>query len=179
MNENLNSPQELETSTELVAQPNLNTLNQNLDDSITEIVEKIVGEKDKDNLHDLTELFNQNQVKKNIIRTQQINSLMDLVTKEAYNRLSNSPHAFDNRELVEYMKALQQSLDRTQDSINKVPETPMIQINQQNNTIALGENREPILNSDSRGRIVDIIQAIINESSSETKEVEYTEEGDE
>ena len=160
----------------------LDKLNDNLNSSTETLVEKIIDETDADELQDLTKLFNINQIKKNIIRTQQMNNLLDTVTGEVLKRLSNSPYAFDNGELIDYMKVLQGNLEKTQNAVKQVPETPMIQINQQNNTTnnIVVDKSGASLNRDSREKIIDIVQAIINDTVATTEsELDELEQEDE
>ena len=108
-------------------------LHKELDKSTLDIVEQIVNEQDVNQIKDLTALFNLNQQKKNIIRLVQLNNLMDKVNEEALDRIENSRYDISTKELLDFMKIVQNNIDVSQKNVTEATNQPMIQINQQNN----------------------------------------------
>ena len=59
---------------------------QRLDSNSTNLIDKIVSEKDPGKLKDLVDLFNFNQNKKDILRADTYSKLLDKLSEEMYNR---------------------------------------------------------------------------------------------
>ena len=105
----------------------------------------------------LTHLFNLNQAKKNVLRILKLNQLLDKVSDQMIERFEKRPGEFSNADLLNYMQVAQSAIDRANKSLNLVDETPAIQINQQN--IIMDKE---ILDKDSRDRVTDAVNAILN-----------------
>lgn len=138
-------------------------LNKSLAESTIKIVEQIVGETDTENIKDLTNIFNLNQQKKNIIRLTQLNDLMDKVNEEALNRFESDRSEITNKELLDFMKVVQNNIDVSQRNITEASTRPMIQINQQNNF-------DMNISDESKTKILDTVNAILQMSSVNTAE---------
>lgn len=169
MSEEKVNEQELQLKTDNIS---VDSLKQKLDDDALDIVQQIVGETDPKQVQDLTALFNLNQVKKNVMRVNQLNDIIDKVTTEAGNRITNAPHSFENKELADYLKVLYASMEKTQGSISGVTEKPMIQINQQNNYGIDGEKEKISLDKESREKVSNVIQEILKLSNQENAIIE-------
>lgn len=133
-------------------------LHKTLDKSTLEIVEQIVNEQDVNQIKDLTNLFNLNQQKKNIVRLVQLNDLMDKVNEEALDRIENSKYDISTKELLDFMKIVQNNIEVSQKNVTEATNQPMIQINQQNN-FDLG------LSEESKNKILNTVNAILNLST--------------
>jgi len=113
-----------------------------------DLAEQIITEKDPNKLQDLTNLFKQNQLKKNLIRTNKLNNLLELIDDEVAMRVSTRPDAIRDQDLLNYMKTTQQSI---QDSFNTFEQMPVIQVNNIENSVNINnglskESREVVIN---------------------------------
>lgn len=129
-----------------------------LDNSNREIVQKIIDEKDINNLKNLSYLFNLNQAKKNVLRVLKLNNLLDRVSDQMIERFEKRPGEFSNNDLLNYFNVTQNAIDRANKSINLVDETPAIQFNQLNVNL----KEEDILDKESRERVKDAVKAIMS-----------------
>ena len=128
-----------------------------LDDNTKNIAQQLIDEQDLDQVKNLTHLFNLNQAKKNVLRILKLNQLLDKVSDQMIERFEKRPGEFSNADLLNYMQVAQSAIDRANKSLNLVDETPAIQINQQN--IIMDKE---ILDRDSRDRVTDAVNAILN-----------------
>ena len=124
--------------------------------SSDELVEKIINENDPDKINDLTQLFKMSQAKKDVARTNRLSKLLEVIDDEVIMRFTSSPETFDNDQLLKYMDSTQRAIYNVKDSINQVP---TIQINNQNNEIHINNSG---LDRDSRARVLEAVNAIIN-----------------
>lgn len=130
-----------------------------LDESFNELAQKIVYEKDLNNLQNLTHLFNLNQAKKNVLRIMKMNSILDKISDQMQERIEKTPGQFSNGDLLNYMNVVQSSIDRANKSLNLVDSTPAIQLNQQVN---INVNEDDVLSKDSRDKVTDAIKSIMS-----------------
>ena len=112
------------------------------------LTEMIITEKDPSKLQDLTNLFKQNQLKKNLLRTNKLNNLLELIDDEVAMRVSTRPDEIRDQDLLNYMKTTQQSI---QDSFNTFEQMPVIQVNNIENSVNINnglskESREVVIN---------------------------------
>ena len=128
-----------------------------LDDNTKNIAQQLIDEQNLDQVKNLTHLFNLNQAKKNVLRILKLNQLLDKVSDQMIERFEKRPGEFSNTDLLNYMQVAQSAIDRANKSLNLVDETPAIQINQQN--IIMDKE---ILDKDSRDRVTDAVNAILN-----------------
>jgi len=113
-----------------------------------ELTDQIIAEKDPSKLQDLTTLFKQNQLKKNLLRTNKLNNLLELIDDEVAMRVSTRPDEIRDQDLLNYMKTTQQSI---QDSFNTFEQMPVIQVNNIENSVNINnglskESREVVIN---------------------------------
>lgn len=127
-----------------------------------ELINKIIAEQDTEKAKDLTYLFNVNQNKKTLVRTNKLNELLDVLTDAAVDRFSKRPDEISNQELMQGMKTVQELIERGQKQVNGINEQqPLIQINQQNNTLAVGGQKDG-LSRDSRERVKNAVLDLLN-----------------
>lgn len=112
------------------------------------LAEQIMTEKDPAKLQDLTNLFKQNQLKKNLIRSNKLNNLLELIDDEVITRVTTRPEEIRDQDLLNYMKTTQQSI---QDSFNTFEQMPVIQVNNVENSVNINtglskESREVVIN---------------------------------
>lgn len=145
-----------------------NKLNpQPLDNKNNEIAQKILDAETVEETKDLTALFNLNSQKRNVLRVLKMNNLLDKVTDQIIERFEKNPNLFTNEDLLKYMQVTENAIDRANKNLNMVEETPPIQLlqkNQVNININQGLNRE------SRQRVIETVQAILNSSQNNSAE---------
>lgn len=129
-----------------------------LDAKTQDIAQQILNETDIDKVKDLTNLFNLNANKRNVMRILKMNNILDKVTDEVMTRVENIPQGFSNMELVKYMEVAENAIDKASKNLNLVEETPAIQL-QQNNQINI--NMESQLDRESRQKVTDIVSKLL------------------
>lgn len=125
-----------------------------------ELINQIIAEQDIQKSKDLTYLFNLNQNKKTIARINKLNDLLDIIADQAITRFSEHADEITTQELMNGLKTVQESVERGQKQVAGVQETPLIQINQQNNEVNLGDNAAN-LTKESRDRIKQAVFAML------------------
>ena len=124
----------------------------NLNDESKALIEQIIAETDEQKTRDLTYLFNANQNKKTMVRVNKLSDLLDTITDQALARFTDRPDEISNKELFDGLKIVQDLIERGQKQVSGAGETPLIQINQQNNEVNVGGSQNT-LNRDSRERV--------------------------
>ena len=136
------------------------------------IINQIITEQDAEKTKDLTYLFNVNQNKKTMVRANKLNELLDVLTDAAVDRFTQRPDEISNQELMQGLKIVQDLIERSQKQVNGVNEQqPLIQINQQNNTLEVGGTKGG-LNRDSRERVKNAVLDLLNGITTQTEEAE-------
>lgn len=155
---NKNSAEESQTSSESGALTliNANDLNQ---ESLT-LINQIIAEKDIEKTKDLTHLFNINQNKKTMIRIDKLSGLQDNLVDQFVRRIEERPDEISNKELMDGIKIVQDIIERGQKQVESVEQTPLIQFNQQNNSVNIGEGGAQ-LNKESRDRVKNAVLALL------------------
>lgn len=138
-----------------------------LDTPVDELEEKLLQEKDIDNVKNIIDIFNLNIKKKNVIRANKLAELQDSISEQMQKRIESNADAFSNDDLLNYFKTVQQTIEKADTSSDdvKVP----IQITQQQINIT-----DTGLDRDSRQRVISAIQSILakQENPQQLEEVE-------
>ena len=132
-----------------------------------QIIDKVIIEQDPAKKKDVTYLFNANQNKKAMIRVNKLGELLDTMADQALARFTKKPDEISNQELLQGMKVVQDIIDKGQKQISGVSETPLIQINQQNNELNIGES-QTTLSKESRDKVKNAVMSLL--ANIETKE---------
>ena len=131
----------------------------------SELENKLLNEDDVSSMKDIIELFNLNIQKKNIIRINKLNNLQDKVYNQIERRLEKYPDNFSNKDLLDYFKVFQDTIDKSNVSAEDI-KVPQIQVNQQNINISNS------LSVESRRKITDTVKSILNKyQNSEISEI--------
>lgn len=139
------------------------------------LLNQIVKSDDIDEIKDLTKLFNVNQSKKNLVRIAKLNDLLDKVSDKAIERIDLSADEISDKDLLGYMQTVQTVIEKSQKSVEAIDNTPMIQINQQNNINVEGE-----LSRESKEKVLNIINMFMDlAKENSTEEVVEDEKGEE
>ena len=125
------------------------------------LIEQIIAETDEQKVRDLTHLFNANQNKKTMARVNKLSDLLDTITDQALERFTARPDEISNKELFDGLKTVQDLIERGQKQVSGAGETPLIQINQQNNEVNVG-NTTSNLNRDSRERVKAAVLSLLD-----------------
>lgn len=121
---------------------------------------RLLEEDNIDNIKAIIDLFNINIKKKNIIRTSKLNELQDKVYNQIDERLTSSANTFSNKDLLEYFKVMQETINKADVDSEKVT-APSIQVNQNNLNISMRSE----LTRESRQKITNAIKSIINKNT--------------
>lgn len=132
------------------------------------IINQIITEQDADKAKDLTYLFNVNQNKKTLVRTNKLNDLLDIITDEAVSRFTNNPEQIDNKGLLDALKIVQDLIERSQKQVSGDGTQPLIQINEQHNSINVGTDGQQ-LSRDSRERVKNAVLDLLGGLTDATK----------
>ena len=143
-----------------------------------DVVSQLVQSNEADEIKRLTQLFNVNQMKKDAIRTVKLNDMLDKLDTKILDRIENSADDMSNRDLIDYVNTVQQSISKSAQNVANINQTPLIQFNQQNNVVNVGQGQ---FTRESRGKIIDIVQQLLqgtDDLSNHTEEnaVYYNEE---
>lgn len=125
-------------------------------------------------IQDVSQLFSLLQKKKNILRMEKLNDLMDTILERVQERFDKYPNNFSNKDLVDYMNVIQNTIDKSTKQIEGIDETPNVQLIQNNVTIENDELSK--LNIESRKKILSLINNIIEEDNIKNSPIEL--EGD-
>ena len=132
-----------------------------LNEESLRIIGQIITEQDTQKTKDLTYLFNQNQNKKTMVRANKLNELLDVITDEAVTRFTKNPDEISNKDLLDGLKTVQDLIERSQSQVNGVTDQPLIQINQQTNSVNVGD-QGPQLSRDSRERVKNAVMNLLS-----------------
>ena len=139
-----------------------------LDIYAKELADDIIKEQDIDKIKNLTNLFNINQHKKNIVRTTKLNELLDAITDQMVERFHKKPNEFSNADLLDYLTAVQNTIDKA----NKNTAQEDLQPIQQINNTQININNEEQLSKEARDRVLNFIKKTINSKEENTVEIE-------
>lgn len=123
-----------------------------------ELEDSILSSDDPNELYDIIDLFNLNIQKKNIIRNNKLSEIQDKVVEKMLERIQEEPWNFSNDDLVKFHKVIQDSLAKSNTSLDET-NIPSIQLNQQINIST------PEFNRESREKILLAVNEILNNPS--------------
>lgn len=136
-----------------------------LDNESNDIVNELVETKDPQQIQDLTALFNITNTKKNALRIMRLGELWDASSSELLKRVAEHPDMHSNEDLVKYLSIAESGMDRAAKTLGNVDVTPIIQINQQNNTVNINNDNE--LSRDDRLKVMDVVNNILKKVKTE------------
>ena len=133
-----------------------------LTEEAAKLLQEIIKEKDQTKIKDLTILFNINQNKKTLARQNKLNELLDTITEQALARFTTHPEEISNQELFNGLKITQDMIDKGQKAVNGVQDSPLIQINQQNNSVSVDGDDTGLSTRESRERVKQVVSGILS-----------------
>ena len=125
------------------------------------ILNQIIAAEDIDKTKDLTYLFNVNQNKKTMVRIDSLSNLQDKLVGLLSSRVTERPDEMSNQEVMQALKVVQDIIERGTKQITGQNEQPLIQINQQTNSVNVGDEAAG-LNRDSRDKVRRAIMSILD-----------------
>ena len=117
---------------------------------------------DKEDIEQILNIFNLNLKKKELLRLSKLSDLQDSITDQVEQRLNRHADEFSNRDLIDYFKAFQDTITKTNKSADEIP---VVQITQNQ----LNINVQPEFNQDERQRILNTVRQIIAQSNTENQ----------
>lgn len=142
------------------------SLEHQVDDKATELSKQIAKVDTKSELDALYDAFKINDTKKNVFRINKLNSLLDKITEEATARFEQRPGEMSNKEVIDYMNAVSNQIDRSKDTLSQIKDVNLTQVN---NTVNVNiDNKETSLSRESREKVIDFIKDILKNSQEET-----------
>lgn len=150
------SPEKGEETTALVA---IDT--RGLNEESLDILNQIIAAEDAEKTKDLTYLFNINQNKKTMVRIDSLSNLQDRLVGLLAKRVTDRPDEMSNQEVMQALKIVQDIIERGTKQVIGQAEQPLIQINQQTNSVNVGDEAAG-LNRDSRDKVKRAIMSILD-----------------
>lgn len=132
----------------------------NIDSTLSSLVDDILYESSPEKTKDLVELFNWNISKKNIARIHKLNNLYDSITDQMTERVEKRADQFSNSDLIDYIKTIQGAIDTNTKNLSSIDAPPMIL--QQTNT-QINVNVTDSFDREAKARILAAVQATLNQ----------------
>lgn len=132
------------------------------DEKITTLAHKVIEEQDFEQSKKLVDLFNWNISKKNVVRILKLNGLFDKISDQMIERFEKRPDEISNKDLLDYMQAVQTAIEKSTKSLAHVEEIPTIQL-QQNTQVNI--NVLDNFDRDAKERIANAIKEILKSGS--------------
>lgn len=134
-----------------------------LEQETDKVLHEIVKAESVDELKGYTAKFNLNMAKKNAVRIAKLQNLLDSVNDQAIDRFTNHPSEFSNKEILDYMKAVQDQINSSQQALEEAGDKPMIQINNQKNEVNINVENPALQSRESRERVVHAVDALLQQ----------------
>jgi hypothetical protein len=104
-----------------------------------------------------------------MVRVDKLSKLLDTITDQALARFTNRPDEISNKELFDGLKVVQDLIERGQKQVSGAGETPLIQFNQQNNEVTIGDTSKN-LSRDSRERVKTAVLGLLSSITAQTEQ---------
>lgn len=137
----------------------------NLNAESLEILNEIIAVESTniDKTKDLTYLFNQNQNKKTMVRLDSLSNLQDKLVGLLSKRVIDRPDEMSNQEVMQALKIVQDIMDRSTKNVMGVDnQAPLIQINQQDNSVNMGGKGLNAAPRESRDRVKNAVMSLLS-----------------
>ena len=149
-----------------------------LTEETAKVVNDMVRAKSVDELKSYTDMFRLNMAKKNAVRIAKLQNLLDAVNEQAIDRFISHPDEFSNKEVLDYMKVVQDQIQSSQQNIDSLGDEPAIQINNQRNEVNINVDSGG-LSMESKARVLDAVKSLLAHASSQQPYAEPDDGGDE
>ena len=138
----------------------LQTIDQSLEAETKSIVEGALKSTTQSELQEITDLFNANQIKREIIRANSVNKLLDKILDQAADRIENRSHEMTNKDLLDYYKTFQDTINKVSEHTELVTQQPLIQINTNTQNIGISGDGKTTNAAESMGITNDSIDNV-------------------
>ena len=155
---------------EIVKYKEEKNLENQVDEKALELSKQISKAENKEELDILYNAFRVNDTKKNIFRINKLNNLLDKVTEEATNRFENRSGEMSNKEVIDYMNAISNQIDKSKSIVDNIKEINSVNINNTLNVNIQNENNK--LNRESREKVINFIRNILEDKPNDKNEDE-------
>lgn len=135
--------------------------------------QSLMQSSDKEELTQIIDLFNQNLKKKELLRAGKLSELQDKIVDQAEKRLTKYSDEFSNKDLIDFFKTFQTTLQNTDKTLDNVPQISITQ-NQLNLSI-----EPPEFDQDSRQRILNAVRLLLSQQPKENNQEGLVEINDE
>ena len=133
-----------------------------------DVVNEIITNDDPAKMQDLMQLFNLNMMKKNIMRRLKLENLLDYVSDSMLERFEKRPDEMSNKDLIDFMNSINSAIEKNHKNIQTTDSVPQISINnQQNNQVNITIQDDSVLPRESRERVLDFIQNVLNTANNQ------------
>lgn len=129
-----------------------------LDDNASKLAQEIIKSKTPEDMDKYVNMFELNIAKKNALRILTLNSLLDKVNDQATERFNKHPEEITNKELLDYMDVVQNSIDRAEASL-KNANNPASSVTSMHNEVNI--NMGSGMNEESRTKVVDAVTSLL------------------
>jgi gamma-glutamylcysteine synthetase len=96
-----------------------------------------------------------------MIRIDKLSVLQDNLVDQFVKRIAERPDQISTKELMDGLKIVQDIIERGQKQVEGVEQTPIIQINQQTNSVNIGDTQTN-LNRESREKVKNAVLSLLN-----------------
>ena len=159
MHESEENSKNIDSTTELAI---IEASKKKLEEEAAALLSQVVNETDVNKTKDLTYLFNINQTKKTMVRVNKLNDLLDTITDQAIARFSSKPDNISNQELLSALKVVQDAVEKSQKTVlGQDDQPPLIQINQQTNSVNVDMADKRELNRRSRENVKNAVMSVL------------------
>lgn len=123
------------------------------------VINKMVKAETTDELKSYVDMFSLNIAKKNAVRIAKYQNLLDAVVEQGLVRAEKHPGDFSNKEILDYIKVMQEQINSSKETIEHIGEQPVIQITNQKNEVNI--NLDSGLSRESKNKVIDTIKALV------------------
>ena len=91
-------------------------------------------------------------------------------------RVTKRADQFSNKDLLDYMNAMGNAMDKAQKQLTDIQAMPPIQINQQNNIVNFNNDSSTELDRESRKKVMDAVSSILSKLKNNQQDIIIPEE---
>ena len=142
-----------------------------LTSSSDKALERLDDVKSVDELKDIVNLFSVSIMKKSMSRASVQSDLLDDILEKVKDRVINHHDEMSNKDLLDYMNAIQSGLDYSKKTFAGVDETPPITINNTHNEVKIDSASATGLNRESRERVMNAVQKLLTKMNEDNANV--------
>ena len=137
-----------------------------------QILDKLMTEEDPIKIQQITDLFSSVIRKKEVARLKTLSEIQDCAVSEMAERLQNHSDEFNNKDLLDYYKTIQETIDK---KVNETPQIKVPDLTQNNVNINITNTFD---DRDSRERVIDAVKAILKQAKIQSTRVQQEETSD-